>query len=159
MTIVISDMQPTDIFGLWELEQEIWNKTNTPHVPENYSFEEFEQNIVKQRVLVAREADKVVGSLTYHVPGTSEVRNKQWFLGIGVTAAARGKGVGRSLIEALFEKGRAAGIGKISLRVMGTNPEALAFYKHLGFIEEAHFQREFWIDEHWVDDYQLAYYL
>jgi RimJ/RimL family protein N-acetyltransferase len=42
---------------------------------------------------------------------------------------------------------------------MATNPGAITFYKKMGFEQEAHYKKEFWINDTWVDDFQFAYYL
>jgi ribosomal protein S18 acetylase RimI-like enzyme len=34
-------------------------------------------------------------------------------------------------------------IVKISLRVLGTNPNAIGFYEHFGFQQEGHYKKEF----------------
>jgi ribosomal protein S18 acetylase RimI-like enzyme len=53
-------------------------------------------------------------------------------LSIGVRASARGRGIGRRLIEHLLEEGRATGVVRVSLSVEPDNP-ARRLYERLGF--------------------------
>ena len=54
--------------------------------------------------------------------------------GICVSAAARGKGVGSSLIKALYAHGKAEGLSFVTLDVIDTNPRAKALYEAQGFV-------------------------
>lgn len=53
--------------------------------------------------------------------------------GIAVAAEARGKGVGRRLLDAMAEEARARNLASIRLDVIDTNPRARALYERLGF--------------------------
>ncbi|MBU2983111.1 GNAT family N-acetyltransferase [Lentibacter algarum] len=53
--------------------------------------------------------------------------------GICVGDAARGKGVGTALLEALFARAKSDGFSHITLDVIDTNPRAKALYERLGF--------------------------
>lgn len=59
----------------------------------------------------------------------------------------------------LIQRGSKMGIGKLSLEVSATNPGARNFYQKIGFVDEGISKREFWINDHWVDEYRMAYYL
>lgn len=160
MLIFITPQIESDIPELWEIEKSVMLKGTTPHVVQENEYEQFKKTTMTQHMLVAKGEDgTVLGSLIYHYPGSAPSRQKQWLFGISVSQKAQGQGVGRELIESLFELGRQNNIGKIAMRVMGANTNAIQFYKHLGFEQEAHFKREFWIDGEWMDDYQFAYYL
>lgn len=50
-----------------------------------------------------------------------------------VRESGRGKGIGTSLLEALFEYGKRAGFQSITLQVIDTNPAARKLYERLGF--------------------------
>lgn len=160
MKIHITSQIESDIPELWEIEKSVMVKGTTPHVVTENGYEQFKKDVMTQNMLVARNEDGIVlGSLVYHSPGLAPSRQKQWLFGISVAKQAQGQGVGRQLIEHLIELGKQNNIGKIALRVMATNTNALHFYQHLGFEQEAYFKREFWEDNQWLDDYQLAYYL
>lgn len=159
MEIFITSLNEADIPAIWKIENAVMTLKEAPFLVKDVGYEAFKEGLLAKKVLVARNnKDEVLGSLVYSPAGRWSVQKHHWQFGMSVAAQAQGKGIGRMLIEALLQSGSSAGIKKISLRVMGTNPNAIAFYKHLGFTEEAHYQCEFWIDEEWVDDYRLAYY-
>ncbi|MEM9581335.1 MAG: GNAT family N-acetyltransferase, partial [Pseudomonadota bacterium] len=53
--------------------------------------------------------------------------------GIFVTAEARGKGVGTSLLDAIKEEAATQGCAEVRLDVINTNPRARALYERSGF--------------------------
>ncbi|MDH6365763.1 ribosomal protein S18 acetylase RimI-like enzyme [Enterococcus sp. PF1-24] len=159
MTVEIKDLTVADLPQLWQIEQAIWTNDNAPNLNEQLTFADYQENTLKQTILVAKEGDQVLGFINYHHPSKMAAHSKQWILGIGVAAEAQGKGIGAKLITALIEKAKQEGIKKISLRVMETNPRAKAFYLRRGFQEEGFLKNEFWLDNHFVGDYYLAYYL
>jgi ribosomal protein S18 acetylase RimI-like enzyme len=57
-------------------------------------------------------------------------------LTIGVVAEARGRGIGRRLLEHLIEAAREARIDRISLSVEHDNP-AMSLYQRVGFVTVA----------------------
>jgi ribosomal protein S18 acetylase RimI-like enzyme len=52
---------------------------------------------------------------------------------IAVSPAARGKGIGRKLLEAVEAEARALGCGKVTLEVRSDNQRAMALYRSVGF--------------------------
>lgn len=58
-------------------------------------------------------------------------------LHIDLLPRAQGQGLGRTMLETLFEALRARGVGGIHLDVGEDNHNAIAFYRHLGFTELA----------------------
>lgn len=67
--------------------------------------------------------------------------------------------MGLKLMAELIRRGTEAGIGKLSLEVFATNPGARKFYQKIGFVDEGLAKREFWINEIWVNEYRMAYYI
>jgi ribosomal protein S18 acetylase RimI-like enzyme len=59
-----------------------------------------------------------------------------WLEDLYVTGEARGKGLGRALVNAAFERARARGCRRIELDVNEVNTNAIAFYESLGFSTE-----------------------
>ncbi|MBM3116140.1 GNAT family N-acetyltransferase [Jeongeupia naejangsanensis] len=91
---------------------------------------------------VAVENGTVIGWCdVFPLPG--EMRAHCGVLGIGVAKAFRGKGVGRTLIEAAIEKARNRGITRIELTVRADNLTARNLYEKLGFLVEG-LQRNGW---------------
>jgi len=56
-------------------------------------------------------------------------------LTLAVAPAARGRGLGRALLEAAITKAKAKGATVLFLEVGGDNPHALALYAGLGFAQ------------------------
>jgi ribosomal protein S18 acetylase RimI-like enzyme len=54
---------------------------------------------------------------------------------IDLLARARGQGVGRAMMERQLTGLREAGAPGVHLEVAADNPDAIAFYRHLGFLE------------------------
>ena len=56
-----------------------------------------------------------------------------WLEDLYVREAARGRGLGRALTEAVLERARERGCRRVELDVNSENPPALALYRSLGF--------------------------
>lgn len=159
MTVTIRAIKDSDIPILWKLEENMWTNDNTPNANQQLSFDAYEKSQKDREILVAVNDDNLLGFISYQNPTAMSSHSRQWELGIGVAKKAQGQGIGKKLIAAVIEKARQQNIGKLSLRVMDSNPRARKFYEALGFVREAHYKNEFWINNHWVDDYHYAYYL
>ena len=59
---------------------------------------------------------------------------------IDLLARARGQGFGRALMERQMASLRRAGAPGVHLEVATDNPDAIAFYRHLGFQELVHLE-------------------
>jgi L-amino acid N-acyltransferase YncA len=71
--------------------------------------------------------------------------------GVYVDPAARGRGVGRVLLEALAEAAEAAGYHKLTSRVFTTNAASLALHRACGFTEVGVQRRHGRLDGEWKD--------
>jgi L-amino acid N-acyltransferase YncA len=71
--------------------------------------------------------------------------------GIYVDPAARGRGVGRRLLQALAEAAEAAGYHKLTSRVFTTNQASLALHRACGFTEVGVQRRHGRLDGEWKD--------
>jgi ribosomal protein S18 acetylase RimI-like enzyme len=64
-----------------------------------------------------------------------EVDNARFLMdGLCVDEAARGRGVGTALLDAIADEARARGYGAVRLDVIDTNPRARALYERQGFV-------------------------
>lgn len=75
-----------------------------------------------------------------HSPATAPdavVANYPAHLHIDLLPRVQGTGAGRALLETLFAALRARGVGAIHLDVGEDNHNAIAFYRHIGFVELA----------------------
>jgi len=74
-------------------------------------------------------------------------------LGLLVSPAARGQGIGAKLLAAGIEEARVRGARKVEVRALATNATAIDLYLRTGFVEEARFRDEFALtDGRMVDD-------
>jgi len=95
------------------------------------------------RAIVAEQAGELIG-LTHYIFHRSTTRlNDICYLQDLFTAAhVRGRGVGRRLIEAVYEAARAAGSSRVYWQTQATNHAARTLYdklaQHLGFIVYSH---------------------
>lgn len=72
--------------------------------------------------------------------------------GFEVDERARGRGVGRALLDAACERARAQGARRVTLRVLGHNAPARRLYAAAGFVAEGTLPGEFLLDGAYVDD-------
>ena len=80
--------------------------------------------------LVALEGDRLLGYVgCQRVPPEADVMN------LAVVPVARRRGLGRRLMEALWEKLMALGDESLTLEVRASNAPAIALYEGLGFAQ------------------------
>lgn len=86
------------------------------------------------RVLVARDAERVVGMVSAQlVVSTAEGALSAWLEDVCVDKAVRGAGIGRLLLAAALDWARAQGATRAQLLVDLDNAPALGFYERLGW--------------------------
>jgi ribosomal protein S18 acetylase RimI-like enzyme len=90
--------------------------------------------------LVAIEGDRLVGYVTVQRERHPVMRHVA-SLAIAVAADARGRGIGRRLMEEAIGWATSVGIEKIVLSVYPHNEPALSLYRSLGFVEEGRLAR------------------
>lgn len=89
--------------------------------------------------LLAVDAEGVmVGNLGIQLHGYGVAE-----LGMLVSSAWRGKGVGSALLEAAIEWARFVGAHKVALQHWPTNEAAAALYEKFGFVEEGRLYRHY----------------
>jgi len=86
-----------------------------------------------QRVGASRDAEAI--RLIHRPPMAPDhvVADYPSHLHIDLLERARGRGIGRTLIDGLLEELRALGSRGVHLEVGSANANAIAFYRHLGF--------------------------
>ena len=85
-------------------------------------------------ILVAEAGGKVIGMCTGQVViSTAEGGPAVWVEDMVVDAAHRGRGVGRSLLQAMIAWAGEQGATRLQLLADKHNPQALAFYRHIGW--------------------------
>lgn len=156
--ITIRPVEEKDFSGLLEIENSIWTNENSPVLHYYASLDEYKEKISGRTIFVAVDNQKVHGYIDVHHPTPLLAHKKQWMLGIGVHPESQSLGIGRQLLDYVKEAATENNIHKISLRVMGSNTKAIQFYRKNGFIQEALFKDEFFINNRYCDDYQFAYF-
>ncbi|MBL1224915.1 GNAT family N-acetyltransferase [Enterococcus sp. BWR-S5] len=158
-TIQIREVRDTDYPELMTIENQIWTIENSPIVHHYDDVAAYRERMQEKQVFVAVLDEKVIGFVDVHHPTPLPSHKKQWMLGIGVHPDYQSFGAGRHLLDYLKAVAQDYGIHKISLRVMGTNTAAIAFYKKNGFLQEGHLKDEFYMNGVYCDDYLFAYLL
>jgi GNAT superfamily N-acetyltransferase len=87
-------------------------------------------------VLIAEADGQVVGKLELFTAWKSNHGHFGLIRRFVVAEGWRGQGIGRVLLDAATEHARNAGCAFLELTVDATNPEAHAFYKRDGFVED-----------------------
>ena len=84
-------------------------------------------------VAVAKADDAVTGWLQVHLTKILESEPRGEIVGLVVASDARGRGIGRKLVEAAEAWTRARGVENVGVRCNTTRTQAHAFYERLGF--------------------------
>ena len=85
-------------------------------------------------ILAAEAAGKVIGMCTGQVViSTAEGGPAVWVEDMVVDPAHRGRGIGRSLLRAMMAWAGEQGAARLQLLADKHNPQALAFYQHIGW--------------------------
>lgn len=93
-------------------------------------------------LLVADRGGVVLGTLSFTAGDRRRMAHAGTF-GVTVRRSARGRGIGRALVETLLAWAQAAPtIEKVGLAVFHDNARAIALYRKLGFIEEGRLVRD-----------------
>jgi L-amino acid N-acyltransferase YncA len=119
-----------DVERIWREGIETGNATFEPEPP---SWPEFDATRLPDHRLVALEGDEIVGWAAL-----APVSKRECYAGVAensiyVAASARGRGVGRELIERLVAAADAAGIWTIQTSVFPENLPSLALHERVGF--------------------------
>lgn len=158
-SITIRKVKEIDLPALLEIEHTIWTTENSPVGHYYSSLDEYKESLSGKTLFVAADADTVHGFVMVYPPTSLLAHQKQWMLAIGVQPASQSLGIGCQLLDFLKEEAAKEGIHKLALRVMSSNTQAIHFYRKNGFVQEALFKDEFFINGHYSDDYQLAFFI
>lgn len=97
------------------------------------------------RVWLARDADAYVGIVVAFANYSTFAAKPRWNVhDVAVSAAARGKGVGRALLERVIADAADAGASAVSLEVRQDNAPARHLYASLGFGDDFA-PMDFWV--------------
>jgi ribosomal protein S18 acetylase RimI-like enzyme len=92
------------------------------------------------KVLLAKRGQDAVGLISYSMrPNLYHAGDSCLVEELIVSQGARGSGVGRALMEEVIQRCVRGGCAEISVSTMPDNRRAIAFYKKLGFTDQALF--------------------
>lgn len=139
--VAIRPAQPDDLPGLQAIARTAHGATrffNDSHFPRQSAEELYSTWVAletqgrAQAVLVAAAAaGRPVGYVSCHL----DPARRDGSIGlVGVGAAARGRGIGRSLVLAALEWFRTQGVGRVTVVTQGTNRAAQRLYQRCGFL-------------------------
>ena len=158
--IVIREVRPEEFDTLGEITVDAYREVgeiDTAYFPE---LRDVAGRAAQVPVLVATEkgSGAVLGGVTY-VPGPGpfhegEFREAASFRMLAVSAAARGRGVGRALVEACIERARAERRPAIGIYTRPFMAAAHRLYRSLGFRRLPALDWEFMPGE-WLWAYRL----
>jgi len=88
--------------------------------------------VQRELFLVGVDGDRIAGTVMAGYEG-----HRGWINYLAVDPGRRRQGFARALMGAAEERLRALGCAKINLQIRQDNSEAIAFYRRLGFAEDA----------------------
>ncbi len=105
---------------------------------------------------VAIEQGSLVGWCDISPKSQRPVFRHTGVLGMGVIAAARGRGVGSQLIEATLAHARRFGLERIELQVFTSNLGAIKLYQRFGFVIEGTHPKHARFVDRYEDSHSMA---
>lgn len=155
----IREIRKCDYEQVIAIENSIWNDQNTPNVSRYSSVDEYQESLQHRKVIVACEKNEILGFLDMFqgigIPSARFCLD----IGIGISPEAQRQGVASALLQWTIDYAKKKGYHKLSLRVLETNPEAMALYKKNGFVVEGILKDAFYLGNQWVNDILMAYFL
>lgn len=145
--------RPEDDAPLGRLDRDTWSTLHAVKPPDEPYTSFFTATCLPESHLVAELDGRLVGYIRLGHPtelvSNAHVRQIQ---GLVVAAQARGRGVGRALLDAAMDEARRQGALRITLRVLGHNAPARKLYETAGFAVEGVQPGEFFLAGKYVDD-------
>jgi ribosomal protein S18 acetylase RimI-like enzyme len=143
--LVIRPAEPSDARAFLEFWKAIvaeqrFVRTEEVRTPLRAYRRRFRRRSDLETDIVAYDGDRLVGHVNVQRerhPVTHHVAS----LSIAVAAEARGRGIGRRLMDEAIAWSTRAGIEKLVLSVYPHNEAALALYRSVGFVEEGKLAR------------------
>jgi GNAT superfamily N-acetyltransferase len=134
-TPIIRPVIPADLTQwrvLWDGYNEFYGRTGATALPEPVTemlwarFFDFYEPV---HALVAEQEGRLIG-LTHYLfhRSTTAIGPTCYLQDLFTDAAARGHGIGRALIEAVYERARIAGAGRVYWQTHETNLAAMKLY-------------------------------
>jgi GNAT superfamily N-acetyltransferase len=141
-SFIVRSVEPADRprwEPLWQGYQTFYKVKYPPEVTET-TWRRFFDGIEPVHALVAQEGERLIGLVHYLFHrSTSMVGPNCYLQDLFTLEEARGKGVGRALIEAVYARAAASGSSRVYWHTHETNATARSLYDkvatHTGFIQ------------------------
>lgn len=147
----LSEMR--DAAALMKIDALVWDMRNTPAEKLVWnSREQYLQSCPPGSQIVAVIGEELCGYIGFKPPTPLASNRHVLDLNIAIHPAYQRRGIGRKLMDAAVELAAQRGVRKLSLRVMASNPGAVAFYQSCGFAEQGRLAEEFYLNGQYVDD-------
>ena len=111
---------------------DLWRRCSLV-VPQNDPKKDIEMKLQVQPELF------FVGVISSHIVSTimsGYDGHRGWIYYLAVDPVFQQNGIGRRMVEEVESKLRKLGCSKINLQVRNSNNSAIAFYKHIGFLDD-----------------------
>jgi GNAT superfamily N-acetyltransferase len=133
--VIIRPVVPEDFSAwkpLWDGYNAFYGRRGPTALPDEISrmtWSRFFDVYEPVHALVAEDAGKVIGLVHYLFHrSTIQIAPTCYLQDLFTSEGARGKGVGRSLIEAVYARARTAGAGRVYWQTHETNSTAMQLY-------------------------------
>ena len=135
---LIRPARPDDAAGILAILNPIIAETTITFSPNRLSESDFQDALSENKnqgapYLVAEDCGVIAGYAKYGPFRAGEGYARIVEITVHVTPTARGKGLGRRLVDALNDHARAAGIRSLIAGISSENVSAVEFHKKLGF--------------------------
>ena len=131
---------------LWEGYNRFYGRQGPSALPERMSEATWERFLAREEpvhALVAEQSGRLIGLAHYlYHRSTTRLSNVCYLQDLFTAEAARGRGVGRQLILAVYDAARAAGSSRVYWQTQAPNAAGRALYdkvaQHQGFVVYSH---------------------
>ena len=118
-------------------------------------LEVFAKTLATLYVAGAFDGDRLVAVTGFRPLDREKTRHRGDIWGVYVAPEARGKGVGRRILEHILDHARGR-VQQVHLSVTTTNAPAVALYEHLGFIRYGTEPRALLVNGRYLDEHLMV---
>lgn len=159
MTLQLRPYEKDDVPTILAIEAAVWNPQNTPVLTmQERTVEEYLARTPFDETFVGVLDGKIVGIVGYHRQFLAVAQHVRE-IDIAIAADFQHHGYGLQLLKLLQQQAQKDGVKKLMLRVLGSNLAAQHLYRKAGFHEEGRLVKQFFINEQYVDDIFMAYFV